>query len=230
MNKINFSDNIQAQACYDLATGSQESILCIGGAGVGKSTLIRAINESPVGNNTITLAHTGVAAMNVGGWTISSMFGMPIGKLIFSDQVEKNLKLLYFSEQKHDVLANGIDIIIIDEISMVSSRTLDIIDVVLKGIKCREKPFGGYQMIFVGDPMQLPPIENENEHPEYKKRYKSEYFFDSHAFQKLNPLVINLEKVYRQEDTEFVNCLNNIRIGMDVENSLKIINSKTKKQ
>jgi ATP-dependent DNA helicase PIF1 len=226
MTEISFAGNEPAQACYDLATQSAESILCIGGAGVGKSTLIRAISEGKRAQEIITLAHTGVAAMNVEGWTISSVFGIPFDKLVFSDEVEKNYKLLYLSQENYATLANGIKTIIIDEISMLSSRILDIIDIVLKDIRRSDKPFGGYQMIFVGDPLQLPPIEKMQDNTEYKSRYKSAYFFDSHAYQELNPLVINLEKIYRQEDELYASCLNDIRVGRNIYASLNFINAK----
>lgn len=180
-----------------------KNIFITGKAGTGKSTLLKVIKES-LTQNFVVLAPTGVAAVNIGGQTIHSFFGFRP-----DITVEKVLKRKH--PRNPDVYEN-LEVLIIDEISMVRADLLDCVNTFLtmhgpeKG-----RPFGGVQLIFIGDLYQLPPIVTYKEKDIFNELYQSPYFFDSKAFSEVEFKIIELTKIYRQTEEEFVKILNSVR-------------------
>jgi energy-coupling factor transporter ATP-binding protein EcfA2 len=196
------------------------SIFLTGKAGTGKSTLIKSLLD--LEKNLLYLAPTGIAAINIGGETIHSFFKLPFRPLLPNDEEIKSLSGRRLS------VTDLCDTIIIDEISMVRADILDAIDTSLrKSLNMPDKLFGGKQMIFVGDPYQLEPVTNNNngELEILKQFYQNSiYFFDSKSFKELQPEMIELERVYRQEDADFLEMLNRIRLGDQNETDLEKLN------
>lgn len=193
---------------------SNKNIFITGKAGTGKSTLLQYFREK-TNKQVVVLAPTGVAALNVKGETIHSFFGLKPDVTV--EKIQPVDEEIY----------RNIDTLIIDEISMVRADLLDCVDKFLRlNGRYRNKPFGGTQVIVIGDLYQLPPVVTEKERDFFKERYKSEYFFDSDAFKSVEWEFIELEKVYRQEDEQFIRILNEIRNGKISQDSLSLLNSR----
>ncbi len=201
-------------------TGS--NLFLTGKAGTGKTTLLKEIiNDSP--KNLVILAPTGVAAMNAGGMTIHSFFQLPFSTYIkpgANGAVSKYmlLKNLRFSDDKIELIKN-LQLIIIDEISMVRADVVDAIDDILRYVRNKpNEPFGGAQMLFIGDLFQLPPVVKDDEMAMLSQFYASPFFFEA-TVMKLAPFkTIELTKIYRQQDIQFIDLLNKIR-NNECENS-----------
>jgi hypothetical protein len=187
-------------------------IFLTGKAGTGKTTFLRYIRAN-IAKNLAVVAPTAVAAINAGGVTIHSFFQMPFGPQVpaASAQELNDLAPRQISQEKDKVL-KYLDLLIIDEISMVRADTLDYIDSVLRQAKGSNRPFGGVQLLMIGDLFQLPPVY-EKDWPVLKNFYTGPYFFDSLAFKKFPVLTFELTQVYRQKDPVFVEILNHIRNG-----------------
>ncbi|MDD2515609.1 MAG: AAA family ATPase [Candidatus Gracilibacteria bacterium] len=208
--------NQEQQEVLDKIRKTKESIFLTGNAGTGKSFIIQEFRKNPNNKKYIVLAPTGTAALNVEGLTIHRFF-----KLTPSSTLD-NCKAI-FGDKK--ILLQKIDTIIIDEISMVSSDMLDIIDKVIRDTLNSSIPFGGKQMILVGDPFQLPPIiKTEEKMYLMEKGYNSEYFFDAFSYKKYNFEKIELKTIIRQNDIEFISILNNIRKGIVLIKDLERMN------
>jgi hypothetical protein len=192
------------------------SLFLTGKAGTGKSTLLKHFREKTK-KNVVVLAPTGVAALNVGGQTIHSFFGFRPGTTL--QDIKKRF-------DKKAVLFAKLDTIIIDEVSMVRADLMDCIDKFLRlNGKFQSAPFGGIQMIFIGDLYQLPPVVPPAE-KEFLAQYASPYFFDSPAFKEADPGYIELSEVYRQHDPDFIEVLNAIRIAQVDDAHLALINQR----
>ncbi len=199
-------------------------IFVTGKAGTGKSTLLKYYveNVAPRGK-TIVVAPTGIAAVNVGGQTIHSFFRFPLRILLEDDKdierlPEKADSSPTFQQLKAKLIRN-IEVIVIDEISMVRADIMDAIDTYLRINTKSYQPFGGKKMIFFGDLFQLAPILDDKNATQqqlvedFKKRYPSPYFFEAKVFQKQPVHLVELETIHRQTDKEFIDILNHIRIG-----------------
>lgn len=198
--KIEFNECFKKS--LNLMERTHKNVFITGKAGTGKSTLLNYFSETS-GKNIAVIAPTGVAAINVGGQTIHSFFGFSPGVTV--DKVKK-------LKEADTMLYKSIETIIIDEISMVRADLLDCVDRFLRiNGKHKSRPFGGTQMIFIGDLYQLPPVVRGKEKGIFKDHYKSEYFFDSVSFSGLEIEYIELEKIYRQKDEKFIGLLNSIR-------------------
>ncbi|HRP89959.1 MAG TPA: helix-turn-helix domain-containing protein [Edaphocola sp.] len=216
---------------------TNQSIFLTGKAGTGKTTFLKYIKEHSHKRMAV-LAPTGVAAINAGGSTIHSFFYLPFGTFVptnktiwggeHSNIYNKNqlFAKAKLNQTKRTIIQN-LDTLIIDEISMVRADTLDAIDTLLRMVRRKpELPFGGVQMIFIGDMFQLPPVVNDQEWESLKEFYESPYFFDALVLKEVEPVYIELKKIFRQSDQSFINILNRIR-NNDVEaEDLQILNEK----
>lgn len=211
--------NEQFQKALDLMENTQKSVFITGKAGTGKSTLLQYF-RSKTRKKIVVLAPTGVAALNVQGETIHSFFGFR------PDITIQKVKKLSKEDAR---IYKELDAIIIDEISMVRADLLDCIDKFLRlNAKHRKQPFGGTQIIFIGDLYQLPPVVSAKEKEMFATRYKSQFFFDADVFSALSGQMefIELEKIYRQKDDKFINLLNEIRNNTITDESLALLNSR----
>jgi ATP-dependent exoDNAse (exonuclease V) alpha subunit len=180
---------------------SRHNIFITGRAGTGKSTLLQLFRDT-TRKRIVVLAPTGIAALNVKGQTIHSFFGFP-PKLIDKSDIVKRKNFRLFTH---------IDMIIIDEISMVRADLIDNIDIFLRINRGIDKPFGNVQMVFFGDLFQLPPVvTTQFEKHYFSTTYSSPYFFDAHVFNEWDMKIIELHEVYRQKEKAFINLLENIR-------------------
>ncbi|MEZ4911205.1 MAG: AAA family ATPase [Saprospiraceae bacterium] len=219
--KFSFKGNKEAERVINLVKHTNNSVFLTGKAGTGKSTLLKHI-ISDLNKKYILLAPTGIAALNVGGQTIHSFFGFGFRPYLPKDRDLPNLL------EKLDLLKK-IDLIIIDEISMVRADVMNAIDLTLKKFLKNKSPFGGKQLLIVGDLLQLPPVVNNKNIEEVKilrENYRSEFFFDAPIFNEFDLEVIELDKVYRQEEKDFVKVLNNIRTNQATDADLCSINTR----
>ena len=207
------------------------SVFLTGKAGTGKTTFLRNIVET-CNKRRVVVAPTGVAAINAGGVTIHSFFQLPPSAYLPS--VKGFYSEYSLSQNAHNLRKNKIkllqslDLLIIDEISMVRADLLDAIDDRLRQYRHNNKPFGGVQLLMVGDLYQLPPVVKEDEWQYMKQVYASPFFFESKAFKQLKYISIELTHVYRQSESEFVEILNSIRNSQPNDNVLERLNSRYK--
>lgn len=200
---------------------TQKSVFLTGKAGTGKTTLLHEIIKT-THKNTVVVAPTGIAALNAGGVTIHSMFQLPFGGFIpnykemtWEDNVKfenKNTLVKHFKMNniKRKVIQN-MQLLIIDEVSMLRPDLLDAIDFMIQNVRKNSYPFGGVQVLFIGDLLQLPPVIREEEWRTLKQFYKGKFFFHAHVLQQHPPLYIELSTIYRQNDQLFIDVLNNLR-------------------
>ncbi|WP_326984989.1 helix-turn-helix domain-containing protein [Chryseobacterium sp. MYb264] len=207
---------------FDLLEHTNRSVFLTGKAGTGKTTFLNDFVKHTRKKH-IVVAPTGIAAINAGGVTIHSMFGLPLRTFLpTTDRIDTSLAnniadlMPHFKYRKDKLkLLREVEILIIDEVSMLRSDVLDMMDFSLRFIRRNNQRFGGVQMLFIGDLYQLPPVVRD-EHI-LKMYYNSPFFFDSHAIKDIPLITIELTKVYRQTDQEFLEILNAIRDG-DVAN------------
>lgn len=197
---------------YVKATG--RSVFLTGKAGTGKTTFLKYITRTTA-KRYVVLAPTGVAAINAGGSTIHSFFQLPlcpylpdVKELVTEYQMPERYRSL---RKERARIIRTLDLLIIDEISMVRADLLDAVDMTLRRYRRSEKPFGGVQLLMIGDAQQLSPVVKESERYYMEKVYPSPYFFHSKALSRLSYVTIELQKVYRQRDPDFVDILNAVR-------------------
>ncbi len=201
---------------------STEHIFLTGNAGTGKTTLVNNF-RSTTEKNIAVVAPTGVAAVNIKGETIHSFFGFP-------PNITLDRARLSASRTKKAKIYQSLDILVIDEISMVRADLLDCIDVFLQQVRKRKSPFGGVKLIMVGDLYQLPPVVTSLERVALHNIYDSPFFFSSHVFEKITNglfkqlIVAELTEIYRQKDPKFIAILNKIRHNLIEETDLEILN------
>ena len=208
---------------------TNRSIFLTGKAGTGKTTFLKHICRTTPKRH-IILAPTGVAAINAGGSTIHSFFLLPfcpylpdIKELVTEYQMPEHHKK--FKKERLKIIRT-LDLLIIDEISMVRADILDAVDMTLRKYRKSSLPFGGVQLLMIGDAQQLSPVVKEDERPYMAQVYPSPYFFHSKALQKIDYMTIELQKVYRQKDQEFVNILNAIRENKPTAGIMAALNSR----
>ena len=209
------------------------SLFLTGKAGTGKTTFLRDL-DAHCNKRHIVVAPTGVAAVNAGGVTIHSFFQLPfdpylpdVPELVTEYQMPDHYKSL--SRNKLNIIRN-LELLIIDEVSMVRADLLDAIDATLRRHRHSSRPFGGVQLLMIGDVHQLAPVVTERERPFMERVYPSPYFFNSKALQRLNYVTIELTTVYRQQDSAFVELLNNVRTGKIDAATLATLNSRVVKE
>ena len=206
-------DNKEFKYAEQLILYSNRSIYLTGKAGTGKSTFLRYIAKNTT-KNYIIVAPTGIAAINAGGMTINSFFQLPFTPFVWElfDEAQKQ-GFNNFSKEKREIIQKA-DLIIIDEISMVRADVIDAIDYRLRNYGGKKHlPFGGKQILFVGDTFQLEPIAQRDEWQILNKYYDSPYFFSARTFKEMNFMNIELKKVYRQSDEKFISLLNKVRVN-----------------
>jgi hypothetical protein len=227
-------NNPQLQLAFDFVEYTGTNIFLTGKAGTGKTTFLHNLKKkSP--KRMIVVAPTGVAAINAGGVTIHSFFQMPFGPYIpvdfaknSSSQDENNLPQRHtqkFNREKISII-KSLDLLVIDEISMVRADLLDGIDEVLRRYKDRYKPFGGVQLLMIGDLQQLAPVAKDDEWNLLKDYYETVFFFSSKALQKTKHITIELKHIYRQSDSIFINLLNKVRENKVDEETLSHLNKR----
>lgn len=197
-------------------------VLITGKAGTGKSTLLRTYLESLTDENVLVTAPTGVAALNIDGFTIHRSFGFRPG--MFPDDLKPGGSWGP-GKQITDVLKT-MDILVIDEISMVRADLFDMVDVALRRIRKNETPFGGVQLVLVGDLLQLPPVVTTHEKSLFSSRWETPYFFSAHCYKELSLTNITLTTVWRQTDDDFIEVLNQVREGSVGEAALEVLNKR----
>ncbi|QYJ69023.1 helix-turn-helix domain-containing protein [Flavobacterium litorale] len=224
-----------AQYALRFINQTNRSIFLTGKAGTGKTTLLKEIIKT-THKNVVVVAPTGIAALNAGGVTIHSMFQLPFAGFIpdanhppqFSDRVKfetKNTLRRHFKMRgdKKTILQN-LQLLVIDEVSMLRADLLDAIDFMLRSVRRNEQPFGGVQVLYIGDLLQLPPVVRNEEWEVLKQFYSGKFFFHSHVVQQSPPLYIELSKIYRQTDEQFIGVLNNLRNNVITKDDLQILN------
>ena len=205
------------------------SVFLTGKAGTGKTTFLKEIVRQ-TSKRFAVVAPTGVAAINAGGVTIHSFFQLPlcpylpdVKELVTEYQMPERMRSLRKERVK---ILRTLDLLIIDEISMVRADILDAIDDILKRYRRNDRPFGGVQLLMIGDIQQLPPVVRESERPFMEQVYSSPFFFNSKVLQRLPYVTIQLEKVHRQSDRIFLNILNEVRSGRPSEWALSELNKR----
>ena len=220
--------NEEFKKALQIINYTRRSLFLTGKAGTGKSTFLRYICQHTKKKH-IVLAPTGIAAINAGGSTLHSFFKIPFHPLIPTDSrfSNRNIKeTLKYNSEKRKILRD-VELIIIDEISMVRADIIDFVDKVLR-IYSRNmrEPFGGKQLLLVGDVYQLEPVVREEDRQFLRPFYPSAYFFDAHVFREFQLVSIELRKVYRQSDPTFISILDHIRTNAVADSDLIQLNNR----
>ena len=233
--------NVSEAAAYTLQfiNQTQKSIFLTGKAGTGKTTLLREIIAT-THKNTVVVAPTGIAALNAGGVTIHSMFQLPFSAFIpsygesskFTETVkfenkESLRRHFKMNNVKRNVIRN-MELLIIDEVSMLRADLLDAIDFMMQTVRKNTQAFGGVQVLFIGDLLQLPPVIRDEEWRTLRSYYKGKFFFHSHVIQQNPPLYIELSNIYRQTDDSFISVLNNLRNNTITSEDILVLNQYVK--
>lgn len=208
---MNSLDNVELNLASEYVRDTGCNIFLTGKAGTGKTTFLRNLKKNSAKRMIVT-APTGVAAINAGGVTLHSFFQLPFGPFVPGSEChERNGQRKFkFSQEKKQIIKN-LDVLIIDEISMVRADLLDSVDAVLRRHRANDLPFGGIQILMIGDLYQLPPVVKFDEWEVLKYYYSSAYFFSSTALNQTELITIELKHIYRQSDVHFIDFLNRIR-------------------
>ncbi len=222
---MKFLHNQELDLAWKFANFTGRNIFLTGKAGTGKTTFLQRLKKESL-KRLVVVAPTGVAAINAGGVTIHSFFQMPFGPIVPDEnhQIQREFKRK-FNRKKIDII-RSLDLLIIDEISMVRADLLDGIDKVLRRYKNRNKVFGGVQVLMIGDLQQLAPVVKDNEKYILQKYYETPFFFSSNSFKQANPVNIELKEIFRQQDGDFIQILNEVRENIISDESLTKLNQR----
>ena len=213
--------NSELKIAWDFVENTGRSIFLTGKAGTGKTTFLKTVVHQSR-KRPIVVAPTGVAAINAGGVTLHSVFQLPFSPYVPGAKVESKFD---FGKEKRKIIAS-IDLLIIDEISMVRADLLDAIDSILRRYRDHYKPFGGVQLLMIGDLAQLTPVVTPEDEQLLSPYYDTPYFFGSKALQQIDYVTIQLDHVYRQQDDTFIEILNQIRTGRPTPQVLHQLNAR----
>jgi hypothetical protein len=221
---------------YRFVTETNQNIFLTGKAGTGKTTFLKYLRANSR-KNTVVAAPTGVAAINAGGVTLHSLFHLPFAPFVpAKDSANENavnshslLSQIHYHKDKLDLMRK-LELLIIDETSMVASHSVDAIDTILRSVRRRyHEPFGGVQVLFIGDLHQLPPVVKREEWDFLRNYYASIFFFDSLVLKENIPVMIELKEIFRQQDDTFINILNGVRNNNLERESFELLNSRLKR-
>lgn len=234
-------ESLSTEAQYTLRFINQtnKSVFLTGKAGTGKTTLLKEIIRS-THKNVVVVAPTGIAALNAGGVTIHSIFQLPFAGFIpdyslpqVTDTVrfenKDSLRRHFKMRGEKQAVIRNMELLVIDEVSMLRADLLDAIDFMLRSVRHKDIPFGGVQVLFIGDLLQLPPVVKNEEWDVLRQYYRGKYFFHSHVVSQNPPLYIELSKIYRQSDESFISILNNLRNNVVTQNNISVLNEFVKK-
>lgn len=221
--------NEALELARDFVRNTEANLFLTGKAGTGKTTFLHSLKAEHCKRMIVT-APTGVAAINAGGVTIHSFFQLPFGPQVLEAHGQtggtpEQRLINRFNRDKINII-RSLDLLIIDEISMVRADLLDAVDGVLRRFRSRNKPFGGVQLLMIGDLHQLAPVVKESDWDILKNHYESPYFFSSKALRKTGFVCIELEHIYRQRDNTFINLLNSIRENRLDKTAINLLNSR----
>ena len=217
--------NKELELVWDFVNSTDRNVFLTGKAGTGKTTFLHKLKASSI-KRMVVVAPTGVAAINAKGVTIHSFFQMPFGPILpDSEQNKTSTFNRKFSKTKINII-KSMDLLIIDEISMVRADLLDGIDKTLRRFKNRNKVFGGVQLLMIGDLNQLSPVIKDNEWQLLKPYYNNGFFFSSQAYQRCNAVTVELQHVYRQNNLKFIDILNEIRDNKLSQSSANELNKR----
>ena len=233
--------DVQSPAAFTerFVNQTNQSVFLTGKAGTGKTTLLKKIIDS-THKNTVVVAPTGIAALNAGGVTIHSFFQLPFSGFIpdnvqppyVNDRVQFNTKNTlqrhFHINKKRKSMFLRMELLIIDEVSMLRSDLLDAMDFMMRKIRRNDIPFGGVQVLFIGDLMQLPPIVKREEKAVLNQYYKGSFFFHAKVIHEQPPLYIELDKIFRQNDPEFIQVLNHLRNNHVSDEDIQLLNKYVK--
>lgn len=220
---------------YRFVTETNQNIFLTGKAGTGKTTFLRYLRENSI-KNIVVAAPTGVAAVNAHGVTLHSLFQLPLGVILPEPlpMLENNetlkshplLSKIHYQKEKLNLL-RSMELLVIDEASMLPSYIVDAIDSILRYIRRRpHQPFGGVQILFIGDLHQLPPVVKKEDRESLQNYYSSPFFFDSLVLLDNIPVIIELKEIFRQRDDKFIEILNGIRNNNITEENFRLLNSR----
>lgn len=231
------TSNTQFRQAAAFVTNTNENLFLTGRAGTGKTTFLKYIREH-AHKQCAVIAPTGVAAMNAGGETIHSFLQLPFGPFV-PGRVSGFDPASVAAQDSHSLLAGmrmndmkkklirRLELLIIDEVSMVRADVLDAIDLVLRHVRRdHTQPFGGLQVVLIGDPYQLPPVVTEEDHTILRNFYAGPYFFDSWVIRQSPPVYIELKKIYRQKEQLFIDLLNRVRNGNATQDDIEVLNER----
>jgi hypothetical protein len=201
--------NPELQLARDFVRHTSHNVFLTGKAGTGKTTFLHGLKQNSPKRMIVT-APTGVAAINAGGVTLHSFFQLPFGPFVPGGEIQRQAQERGFNRQKREII-ESLDLLVIDEISMVRSDLLDAVDFVLRRQRRSELPFGGVQLLMIGDLHQLSPVVRTQDWDILKDYYASGYFFSSRALRATPVVAIELKHIYRQSDAHFIELLNRVR-------------------
>ena len=216
--------NEEAQLAWNIIETTGTSLFLTGRAGTGKTTFLRNLKEH-TSKCAVVVAPTGIAALNAGGVTMHSFFQLPFAPYVPGAKFGTQGSQVRMSKEKKRVIC-AIDLLVIDEISMVRADVLDSVDYVLRLCRRDKRPFGGVQLLMIGDLGQLAPVVKDEEWTILQQYYSTPYFFSSNALARTEYAVVELNKVYRQADPQFVALLNRVRDNTADQSVLDTLNSR----
>ncbi len=213
--------NRELQTAWEFVEKTGKSVFLTGKAGTGKTTFLRDVVMNSR-KRAVVVAPTGIAAINAGGATMHSFFQLPLHPWVPGMKFESKFA---FSKEKRSIIKT-LDLLIIDEISMVRADLLDAVDSALRRFRNRSKPFGGVQLLMIGDLQQLSPVLTDEDMQFLSQYYPTPYFFSSRALSQIDYVTIELREVYRQQDEKFISILNSVRCGRPSADVIKELNSR----